>query len=75
MSYIHFNLDTAAYDSMLRRLNGMHLAERSGSLVDISFLVKDEWLVDAAVSERLIKRKGLYEIHLLFTYHIFIHRK
>ena len=49
----------------------MHIAERSGSLVDISFMVKDEWLVDAAVNERLIKRKGSYEIHLLFAYHSF----
>ncbi|MEM7575420.1 MAG: hypothetical protein AAF433_21130 [Bacteroidota bacterium] len=69
MRQTYFKLDAFAYDSMLQRLNGLHFAERAGGLVDISFLVKDNWLVDAAVSERLIERNGHFEIHLLFAYY------
>ncbi|MEL6140285.1 MAG: hypothetical protein AAFU67_01540, partial [Bacteroidota bacterium] len=57
-----------AYSSMLSRLNAAHLCERAGNWSDLNFLHQDEWLVDAAVIERLVERNGQVEVHLVFAH-------
>lgn len=43
--------------------------ERQGLTCDLDFMSEDQWLKDTAVSEYLIKRKGMWEIHLVFAWY------
>ena len=53
--------------------------ERQGSQADLDFMLEDFWLKDTAVSEYVMKRKGMWEIHLIFAWYTqplqFIKRK
>ena len=62
-------LDNSAYQELLGLLNNQHFTDLSGKEVDISFLYKDWWLQDTAVIERIEKRCGLWEIHLIFAHY------
>lgn len=64
----HFQLDHSAYNSTLRRIGELYQTERKGDHTDGTFLREDGWLIDSAVSERLSKRKGQWDIHLTFIH-------
>lgn len=68
MNHRYFDIDEPAYQAMLSGLNGLHHTDRRGHASDTIFLHRDEWLSDTAVAERLIKRRGQVQIHLVFTY-------
>lgn len=63
------HLDGKAYNEMLNLLNNQHFTDKSGSQVDMEFLSDDWWLRDTAVVENIVKRKGMWEIHLVFAHY------
>lgn len=65
MPYLHPQLLQATEDSFLRQRREERLAPAG----DLYWLHQDEWLKDSAVQESLRKRRGLWEIHLVFIHH------
>ncbi len=66
----NFHLDKGAYDELLNLLNNQHFIEKPGCDVDMDFLSDDWWLRDTAVIENIVKRNGMWEIHLVFAHHL-----
>ena len=64
-----FNLDGEAYNEMLNLLNNQHFTEKPGIQSDMEFLSDDWWLRDTAVVENIVKRRGMWEIHLVFAHY------
>lgn len=67
----NFSLDDKSYLAMLAALAEVHLHDGLGHDRDLLFLRKDYWLGDTAVIDRLIRRHGTWDIHLLFAHHRF----
>ena len=64
-----FYLDGEVYNEMLNLLNNQHFTEKPGIQADMEFLSDDWWLRDTAVVENIVKRKGMWEIHLVFAHY------
>lgn len=65
-----FYFDKKAYDELLNLLNNQHFIEKPGYQNDMDFLADDWWLRDTAVIENVVKRDGMWEIHLVFAHHL-----
>ena len=65
----NFHLDGKAYTDLLNLLNNQHFTEKSGLPSDMEFLSDDWWLRDTAVMENIVKRNGMWEIHLVFAHY------
>ena len=63
-------LDNSAYEELLNLLNNQHFIEKPGGERDMAFLAEDYWLRDTAVIENIVKREGMWEIHLVFAHHL-----
>ncbi|MEM8528870.1 MAG: hypothetical protein AAGG68_29815 [Bacteroidota bacterium] len=66
----NFNLDNSAYEALLNLLNNQHFTEKAGDSIDMAFLADDWWLRDTAVIENIVKREGMWEIHLVFAHYL-----
>lgn len=64
-----FYLDDNTYEELLDLMNNQHFVNRPGSTVDMDFLSDDWWLRDTAVIENIVKREGMWEIHLVFAHY------
>ncbi len=64
-----FSLDKNAYNELLNLLNNQHFTDKAGKNVDMDFLSDDWWLRDTAVIENVVKREGMWEIHLVFAHY------
>jgi hypothetical protein len=64
-----FSIDPAAYNALLSSLNNLHLTDKNGQDSDILFLSDDWWLSDTAVIENVTRRRGIWEIHLVFAHY------
>ncbi len=62
-----FKLSSELYAQMLDRLNTLHLTDKLGFEGDLSVFENDYWLCDSAVVERIIRRKGTWDIVLVFV--------
>jgi hypothetical protein len=65
----NFQLDSGSYDELLQLLNNQYFTEKPGTAADLNFLLDDQWLRDTAVVEKLVKRAGMWEIHLVFAHY------
>ncbi|HMO38726.1 MAG TPA: hypothetical protein PKC76_07550 [Saprospiraceae bacterium] len=65
-----FEMNTAAYNGMLNLLNSLHFMDKAGEAADMAFIRQDDWLQDTAVIDNIVRRKGTWEIHLLFAHHL-----
>lgn len=61
-------LSQTVYQDALSALNILHFTDAPGKPNDLSFIQDDEWLSNTAVIDRLIYRRGSWEIHLLFAH-------
>jgi len=66
----NFDLDTNAYNELLNLLNNQYFVEKPGSDNDMEFLTDDWWLRDTAVIENIVKKDGMWEIHLVFAHYL-----
>ena len=64
-----FTMSDRVYQGMLDALNNQHFTEKSGEATDMDFINDDMWLPDTAVIENLFRRRGTWEVHLLFAHH------
>jgi len=62
-------IDNKAYNELLNLLNNQHFVEKGGTSSDMEFLSDDWWLRDTAVVENIVKRKGMWEIQLVFAHY------
>ncbi|MEM1122601.1 MAG: hypothetical protein AAGJ18_19310 [Bacteroidota bacterium] len=62
-------LDSEVYNELLNLLNNHHFIEIGGDASDMEFLSDDWWLRDTAVTENIVKRKGMWEIQLVFAHY------
>lgn len=65
-----FRLDHSAYEELLNLLNNQHFTDKRGQEKDMEFLTEDYWLRDTAVIENVVKREGMWEIHLVFAHYL-----
>ena len=64
-----FRLDNNTYRMMLQSLDNLHFSDGVGEVRDLNFIKDDVWLYDTAVIENLERRRGTWEINLLFAHH------
>ena len=64
-----FTMPAELYAKMLDELSNLFFTEKLGLDSDMNFYRDDLWLSDTAVIEMLIRRKGSWEISLLFAHH------
>lgn len=57
------------YALMLDGLSNLFFTEKTGLDADMNFYRDDMWLSDTAVIELLQRRKGAWEVTLLFAHH------
>jgi hypothetical protein len=67
--YLKFHLDDSTYRMMLQSLDSLHLTDGVGEVRDLDFIKDDIWLYDTAVIENLERRRGTWEINLLFAHY------
>lgn len=65
-----FQLDPSAYNELLNLLNNQHFTEIPAVEDDMRFLSDDWWLRDTAVIENIVRREGMWEIHLVFAHYL-----
>ncbi len=65
----NFHLDPVAYDELLNLMNNQHFTDKPGEQSDMDFLSDDWWLRDTAVIENIVRRDGMWEIHLVFAHY------
>jgi hypothetical protein len=63
-------LDEVAYSMMLDSINVFYASNKPGTASDIDFIKDDYWLQNTAVIENIEKRKGCWEIFLVFAHHL-----
>ena len=63
-----FSLCPELYNELLNLLNNQHFVDQPGKEGDMYFLMEDWWLRDTAVIELLSRRRGMWEIHLVFAH-------
>jgi hypothetical protein len=68
MNRPRFTIDDTTYRAMLAGLNSLYRTDRPGRAADSYFLYRDNWLPDTAVAERLVKRRGQFQVYLVFAY-------
>lgn len=66
---IFSQIDGGAYNQLLELLNSLCFTERAGCSQDLDFLSDDYWLKDTAVIDHIWKRKGTWEVHLVFAHY------
>jgi hypothetical protein len=66
---LKFHLDDSTYRMMLQSLDSLHLTDGVGEVRDLDFIKDDIWLYDTAVIENLERRRGTWEINLLFAHY------
>lgn len=64
----NFQLGDEAYNQLLNLLNNQHFTDKPGLQADMEFLSDDWWLRDTAVIENIVRREGMWEIHLVFAH-------
>jgi hypothetical protein len=64
-----FILDPRLYQQVLQGMNSLHFTDHVGAACDLDFIKADYWLADSAVIDRLVLRKGTWDINLLFAHH------
>lgn len=64
-----FHLHPALYARMLDGLSNLMFTETLGGRRDMGFYHDDLWLSDTAVIENVSRRKGAWEVILLFAHH------
>jgi hypothetical protein len=64
-----FTMSDSVYQRMLDELNKQYFTEKSGEALDMDFITDDVWLPDTAVIDNLFRRRGTWEVHLLFAHH------
>lgn len=64
-----FQMDDDVYQDLLDALNNQYFTDKSGDASDMDFIKEDLWLSDTAVIDILQRRKGIWEIHLLFVHY------
>ena len=62
-----FNIDKRVYDHLIKLIKSQPHTEKSGGRIDMRFLFEDQWLKDTAVISNIIKRKGMWEVQLVFA--------
>ncbi|MEM1318870.1 MAG: hypothetical protein AAGG75_01370 [Bacteroidota bacterium] len=62
-------LDNGAYNELLNLMNNQHFTDHAGSAADMDFLSDDWWLRDTAVIDNVVRRDGMWEIHLVFAHY------
>lgn len=65
----NFELDDSTYNDLLDLLNNQHFTDRPADCSDMEFLSDDWWLRDTAVIENIVKRDGMWEVHLVFAHY------
>lgn len=63
----NFEIDSAAYNALLNRLNEVHSIDRQGDTSDFKIFSDDQWLTDAAVIDFLNYTKGEWAVELVFV--------
>lgn len=64
-------LDQKSYEMLLRFINEQYFKESKGHEVDLAFLSDDWWLGDTAVVNNIARKRGMWEISLVFAHHEF----
>ncbi len=64
-----FHVDDKIYADLLKMLNTQHFNERVGMQNDMDFIKDDRWLYDTAVIDNIWRRRGTWEINLVFAYY------
>lgn len=65
----NFYLDNEVYNELLNLLNNQHFVDTQAKEIDMGFLSDDWWLRDTAVVENVVRREGMWEIHLVFAHY------
>lgn len=65
-----YHINEQVYNELLNMLNNQHFIEQPGNASDMNFLSDDWWLRDTAVMENIVKRYGMWEIHLVFAHYL-----
>ncbi|RME95428.1 MAG: hypothetical protein D6772_13225 [Bacteroidetes bacterium] len=56
------------YELVLELLVDQHLINQHASAQDYLHLLNDNWLLDSAVQEEVVRRSGMWCIHLIFLH-------
>jgi len=67
---VKLQLDDDAYSSMLDSINTFYTTNTAAFNIDIQFINDDFWLQNTAVIENIEKRKGCWQIFLVFAHHL-----
>ncbi len=61
-------LDSATYNKILDNCKKLAATGKKATAIDMDFLSDDDWLVDSAVLNQIRKRKGGFEVYLVFAW-------
>jgi len=64
----HTYIDQKCYEKLMDFMNMQHLVDQKGEYLDLDLFYSDEWLLDSAVIDNVVERKGNWDVYLVFAY-------
>ncbi len=64
-----YSIDKKLYSEILLLLEDQYKRERLGQESDMDFLIDDSWMGETAVTENVVKTKGMWYIYLVFSHY------
>ncbi|MEM8569056.1 MAG: hypothetical protein AAGF85_21555 [Bacteroidota bacterium] len=63
-------IDKTCYENMIDFMNGHCFVDLKGEYLDLDLFYNDAWLLDSAVIDNVVERRGNWDVYLIFA-HIF----
>lgn len=68
MKHPKIYVDKNCYEKLMDFMNTQHFMDLKGEYVDLDLFYRDEWLLDSAVIDNIVERKGNWEVYLVFSH-------
>ena len=61
-------IDKKCYEKLMDCMNIQHVTDHRGEYIDLDLFYRDEWLLDSAVIDNIVERKGNWDVYLVFAH-------
>tara|TARA_Y100000768_G_C23965505_1_gene677626 strand:+ start:1638 stop:2000 length:363 start_codon:yes stop_codon:yes gene_type:complete len=61
-------IDKTCYEQLLKGMNHQQFDDTYGEYTDLDVFNNDAWLLDSAVIDHIVERRGNWSIYLVFAY-------
>ncbi|MEL6557416.1 MAG: hypothetical protein AAFQ94_04485 [Bacteroidota bacterium] len=68
MNHRKIYIDKACYEELMDFMNVQHVVDLKGEYMDLDLFYQDEWLLDSAVIDNVVEKRGNWDVYLVFAH-------